>query len=45
MNVTEGVEASHTGVRYHCVASNMIGREGKTYTAGLRSGDITYTCK
>lgn len=44
--VTEGVQATRTGVLYHCVASNMIGHPGSEYTASIRSRDanVTYTC-
>ena len=45
--VTQGVEATRTGVLYHCVASNTIGRPGSEYMATIRSRDanVTHTCK
>ena len=47
LNVTEGVEATRTGLIYYCLATNMIGPEGFEYEATLRSRDVivTYTCK
>ena len=47
LNVTEGVEATRTGLIYYCLATNMIGPEGSEYEAILRSRDVnvTYTCK
>ena len=45
MNVTEGVDASQSGVLYHCEASNVFG--GGSTPAILRSRDVnvTYTCE
>ena len=45
MNVTEGVDASRSGVLYHCEASNVFG--GGSTPAILRSRDVnvTYTCE
>ena len=47
LNVTEGVEATRTGLIYYCLATNMIGPEDSEYEAILRSRDVnvTYTCK
>ncbi len=47
MNVTEGVDASRSGVLYHCEASNMLGARGNGSPAVLRSRDVnvTYTCE
>ena len=47
LNVTEGVEATRTGLIYYCLATNMIGPEGSEYEAILRSrnANVTYTCK
>ena len=47
LNVTEGVEATRTGLIYYCLATNMIGPAGSEYEATLRSRDVnvTYTCK
>ena len=46
VNVTENVEASREGVRYYCLATNMIGPD-HSITATVRSPDIVviYACK
>ncbi len=47
MNVTEDVDASRSGVLYHCEASNVLGGNGSGSPAVLRSRDVnvTYTCE
>ena len=46
LNVTEGVDATRSGLLYHCEATNIIGRNG-TITTTIRSRDanVTYACE
>jgi hypothetical protein len=47
LNITrEGIEASQTGIRYHCVATSRIG-PSDSIAASVRSRDVivTFACK
>ena len=45
MNVTEGVDASRSGVLYHCEASNVFGGNGSPAVLRSRDVNVTYTCE
>ena len=46
LNVTEGVDATRSGLLYHCEATNIIG-QSDPITATIRSRDanVTYACE